>query len=87
MSGLRELNRFLHTLNSWKGIGLELGLGYHTLQHIQKENPHSVDECRMEMLETWLRQADNVATVGVPSWQVLKAALQTIGENELASRI
>ena len=41
----------------------------------------------MEMLAAWLQQQDNVSRKGVPSWSVLRTALEEIGEHQLASEI
>ena len=41
----------------------------------------------MEMLAAWLQQQDNVSQNGVPSWSVLRTALEGIGERQLASEI
>ena len=69
-------------------LGLELGLSYPTLKKIHNDHHgKGIDVCKMEMLAAWLRQQDNVSQVGLPSWSVLRAALRSIGENELASRI
>ena len=40
---------------------------------------------KIQMLEAWLQQQDNVSEKGVPSWSVLRNALEKIGENELAA--
>ena len=39
------------------------------------------------MVSSWLQQQDNVSEKGVPSWNVLRAALKKIGENEMADKI
>ena len=39
------------------------------------------------MLSAWLQQQDNVASKGVPSWSVLRAALKRMGAHKLANRI
>ena len=39
------------------------------------------------MISAWLQQQDNVSQKGVPSWNVLRAALKKIGENEMADKI
>ena len=68
----------------WKKLGLALGLLYPTLKKIEIAQRDNVDDCKMEMLAAWLQQQDNVIRNGVPSWSVLRTALMSIGENELA---
>ena len=41
----------------------------------------------LEMLAAWLLHQDNVSQNGVPSWSVLKTALEEIGERQLASEL
>ena len=85
---LFELKMFLNKdLHDWHSLGLALGLLYPTLKQIKNDNHDKIDQCKMEMLASWLQQADNVSQKGVPSWSVLKAALKKIGENKLADKI
>ena len=78
----------LESLFRWKKLGLALGLGYPTLQKIERAQRDNVDDCMMEMLAAWLQQQDNVSRKGVPSaWSVLRTALEEIGEHQLASEI
>ena len=79
--------KVVDNLNEWTMLGLELGLCYPTLEKIDNDHHDRTDKCKMKMLAAWLRQQDNVSQVGVPSWSVLRAALRSIGEKELASRI
>ena len=81
------MKRFLKNVNNWQSLGLELGLLYPTLTRIEKEQRGLVDKCKTEMLAAWLQQQDNVAVTGVPSCALLKAALEKIDENQLASEI
>ena len=81
------MKKSLKNLVDWQSLGLELGLLYPTLKRIKKEQHGDINDCTMEMLETWLQQQDNVTHKGVPSWSVLQTALRGIGENELASEI
>ena len=77
---------FLKSIVAWKSLGLALGLLYPTLQKIERAQRGNVDDCMLEMLAAWLQQQDNVCQNGaVPSWSVLRTALRSIGENELAS--
>ena len=77
----------IHDLNDWKDLGLQLGLLYPTLTDIETYRHYKPNECRIDMLLAWLQQQDNVSQKGVPSWSVLGAALQSMGEHETADRI
>ena len=87
IANLVEVNRFLKNVNNWQDLGLQLGLFYPTLARIEKEQHKLIDQCKTKMLVAWLQQQDNVAVIGVPSWEVLRVGLESIGENELASEI
>ena len=71
----------------WQSLGLALGLLYPTLKRIKKEQHGDINDCIMEMLAAWLQQHDNVPQKGLPSWSVLKTALEEIEEIQLASKI
>ena len=77
----------IRDLSDWKDLGLQLGLLYSTLKMIDLEQRGFINSCKIEMLSAWLRQQDNVSQKGVPSWSVLRAALQSMGEHETADRI
>ena len=77
----------IHQLNKWKELGLQLGLLYSTLERIERERQLRISECKIDMVSAWLQQQDNVSQKGVPSWNVLRAALKKIGENEMADKI
>ena len=77
----------INDLNNWKQLGLQLGLLYSSLKRIDLEERGIVTSCQIEMLSAWLQQQDNVKQRGVPSWSVLRAALQRMGEHETADRI
>ena len=77
----------IHDLVDWKELGLQLGLLYSSLKVIETEQRGIISWCIMEMLSAWLQQQDNVSQKGVPSWSVLRAALQSMEENETADRI
>ena len=77
----------IRELNDWKDLGLQLGLLYSSLKRIDLEQRGIVKSCKIETLSAWLQQQDNVSQKGVPSWSVLKAALQSMGEHETADRI
>ena len=85
IADLDVVEKFLKSVVAWKRLGLRLGLLYPTLQKIEKEQHERVDDCMMEMLAAWLQQQDKVSQNGVPSWSVLRTALEEIGERQLAS--
>ena len=76
---------FLKNFSAWKYLGLALGLLYPTLERIEMNN--RAEDCKMKMLAAWLQKQDNVSQKGIPSWSVLRAALQELGEHQLADRI
>ena len=77
----------IHVINKWNELGLQLGLLYPTLEKIDIEQRGRIDNCKIAMVSAWLQQQDNVSQKGVPSWSVLRAALQSMGEHETADRI
>ena len=77
----------IRDLNDWKDLGLQLGLLYPTLKRIDLEQRGIINSCLIEMLSAWLQQQDDVPQKGVPTWSVLRAALQSMGEHETADRI
>ena len=87
VNDLCDVFTVIHDLNDWKVLGLQLGLLYPTLERIDREQRGTIAACKMHMLSAWLQQQDDVSKKGVPSWSVLRAALQKMGENELASKI
>ena len=84
---LANVKKFLKNVVNWQSLGLELGLLYPTLKKIKKEQQGDVNYCIMETLAAWLQQQDNVSKKGVPSWSVLRNALEEIGEKQLASEL
>ena len=84
---LLQVKQFLKKFNNWQSLGLELGLLYPTLEGIDEEQRGVIDKCKTKMLAAWLRKEDKVQQVGTSSWGVLQRALESIEENELASKI
>ena len=87
VNDLCDVLAVIRDLNDWKDLGLQLGLLYPTLTDIETFRHYKPNECRIDMLSAWLQQQDNVVQKGVPSWSVLRAALQSMGEHETADRI
>ena len=84
---LVDVKNFLKNVVDWQSLGLELGLLCTTLEQIEDEKRGNITKCKIKMLAAWLKQQDIVSKKGIPSWSVLKKALQNIGENQLASEI
>ena len=77
----------VNDLNDWMNLGLKLGLRYPTLERFSNEQRGNISQCKLKMMVAWLQQLDIVTQKGVPSWSVLRAALQSMGEHETADRI
>ena len=84
---LFKVKMTLKNLNDWQSLGLALGLLYPTLERIEMEQRGNITMCKTKMLAAWLQQQDNVSQNGVPSWSVLRTALEEIGERQLASEL
>ena len=70
---MNDLNRYVKKYASdWKDIGLELGLDYHALQIIEKDNRQCVT-CLRETLQKWLDLNPDCAT-----WKALELALTNV---------
>ena len=88
MGDLGNVFEVVEFVSDWKMLGVSLGLLYHpTLTDIETYRREKPGECKKDMLSAWLQQKDQVSETGVPSWSVLRGALQRIGEHELADRI
>ena len=81
---LAEIVMALKNVNNWLHLGLQLGLHNPTLKRIEKDQHELIDKCKTEMLVAWLQQQDNVYN---PCCANLKAALEKIGEKQVASAI
>ena len=84
---LVDVKKVLKNVVDWQSLGLELGLLYPTLEQIDEEQRGSIAKCKTKMLASWLRQQDHVSRKGIPSWAVLRTALEEMGEHQLASEI
>ena len=55
------------SVSDWKRLGLTLGLLYHpTLTEIETHRHYQVEDCKKDMLLSWLQQKDDVLQTGVP---------------------
>ena len=66
---------------------MELGLDYQTLESIQEKNPGEKEDCKMDMLKSWLDGEDEVAQCGGPTWQQLADCLKQLGQDALAEKV
>ena len=82
---LFEVKMKIKNLNDWQSLGLALGLLYPTLERIEEEQRGAIEKCKTKMIAAWLQRQDNVSKNGVPSWAVLRTALEKISEIQLAS--
>ncbi|XP_019854679.1 PREDICTED: uncharacterized protein LOC109583688, partial [Amphimedon queenslandica] len=88
---LQELtsNQQFDYANNWKQLGLYLGLYQPTLKAIEVNCRGQVKECLMECLSSWLKGEDGVRETrgGGSNWISLVAALDAMGEREVADNI
>uniref|UniRef100_A0A1X7SRA9 Death domain-containing protein n=1 Tax=Amphimedon queenslandica TaxID=400682 RepID=A0A1X7SRA9_AMPQE len=68
-------------------LGLFLGLLSPTLEVIAKNHSGDVISGLRECLKAWLKEADDVKSVGGPSYYSLIQALRKLGENAVADGI
>ena len=88
MGDLMDVLEIVEHVHDWSKLGMILGLLYQpTLTDIETHRRSKQDDCKRDMLSAWLQQQDNVTRKGVPSWNMLRAALKRMGEHELANRI
>ena len=71
----------------WMELGLKLGLIQPTLNLIEANHQHDVSRCLYECLTKWLKRADNVESVGPPTWDTLADGLHRINDNAVAKRL
>uniref|UniRef100_A0A1X7U6K1 Death domain-containing protein n=1 Tax=Amphimedon queenslandica TaxID=400682 RepID=A0A1X7U6K1_AMPQE len=73
----------------WYQLGLYLGLYEHTLRAIEEESRGRLKKCLLECIASWLKGEDGVAETrgGGSSWTSLVAALDAMGEREVANNI
>ena len=68
-------------------LGLRLGLLPATLDVIENDNKGDVRKGLRECMKAWLQQADNVKSIGVPTYDRLIQALRDEEENAVADGI
>ena len=88
---LQELtsNQQFDYATKWKRLGLYLGLYQPTLNAIEVNCRGQVWACLMECLSSWLKGEDGVRETrgGGSNWISLVAALEAMGEREVANNI
>ena len=94
---IRDLATVLQELTSnqqfdftkWKFLGLYLGLYERTLKAIEANCKGQVWDCLMECISSWLKGEDGVRETrgGGSNWISLVAALDAMGEREVANNI
>ena len=71
----------------WNDLGLALGLLQPTLDIIEANNERDVSGCLKKCLTKWLKRADNVDSVGPPTWDTLANGLYKINEKAVAQKL
>ena len=71
----------------WTELGLTLGLLQPTLDVIEANHQRDVSRCLYECLTKWLYRADNVESVGPPTWDSLADGLYRINNNAVADTL
>ena len=87
--GIRDLGTVYFAtsdVSGWIFLGLALGLYHPTLEKIEGQS-RNIDDCRRQMLASWLEQKDDVVEKALPTWKALESALRKIEQNALASKI
>ena len=75
--------------SDWYQLGLYLGLYERTLKAIEEQSKGQLKRCLIECISSWLKGEDGVreTTGGGSNWISLVAALDTMGEREVADNI
>ena len=67
----------------WRFFALTLGMSPNTLEVIECDNRHSVEDCLESALREWLRSVSTPR--GVPSWEMIVEAVgHRVGGNNMA---
>ena len=78
---LQNLSMEVVPVSDWFMLGTRLGVQSHLLHTIQESNPHNPQRCKLDMLDTWLRNTSN------PSWNDVMNALCQMEEKKVAKKI
>ena len=74
------LKEFTCVASSWLSLGVQLGIPKEILFKIQKECPHSMEDCLLKMLSYW---EDN----DTPTWSMVIEALCRINKKLFAIKL
>ena len=77
---MRDLNRYVTRkyASDWEEIGIELGLDFHELKIVKKDNPLESVACLRETLNKWLELNTDDAT-----WKTLEIAITNVYRTKL----
>ena len=78
---IKDLITELHDVISWFQLGIYLDISPSELMKIRADHREKTDDCKTEMLVTWLRQATNA------SWSTVVRALVGIRMGALAQKV
>ena len=90
LTEIKDLDQVLCAISGvvrWTRLGLALGLKKFTLETIEREKMGRTEDCKIEMLSSWLRQMDDTLKEALPTWSALEAALRKIGEIKVANEL
>ena len=78
---MKELINELHDVISWFQLGIYLNISPSQLMKIRADHREKTDDCKTEMLVTWLRQTTDA------SWSTVVRALVGIRMGALAQKV
>ena len=78
---IKDLIAELHDVISWFQLGIYLDISPSELMKIRADHRERTDDCKIEMLVTWLRQTTDA------SWSAVVRALVGIKMGALAQKI
>jgi len=78
---IKDLINELHDVISWFLLGIYLDISPSELMKIRADHRDKTDDCKTEMLVTWLRQTTNA------SWSTVVRALVGIRMGALAQKV
>ena len=82
LDGLMKILHKTNALSKWQFFGVMLKFSLSEVEAIASECNQRPENCLMKVLECWLKR-----TNPPPFWSMLIEALQTVGEEKLASEL
>ena len=70
---LRDIQNELGDVTDWYQLGVQLGISTADLKQIRMNYPSNAQQCKMEVLDLWLRNAPEC------SWTKLAQAVEAMG--------